>query len=311
MFHQILRAGIAAGLIAGIAVTGLQSGIVTPLIEAAETYETGAGDPGLLAHPHGELTHTHAFGNSAHEHDGHAVIFANGERDQVPAAVLADGERDYGPATTLAGGAHQSARTGASDGAHDPARAAALPNDAHDRDHAAADHHHGGAWAPEGAVGRIAWTAVSNVATAIGFALLLGAVFAWRGGTTWRQGLIWGAAGFVVFFANPAIGLYPEIPGAFTAELHDRQLWWLFTVLCSGIGVGLLLLAPKVAAKGVGAVLLVVPHVAGAPHPDMTGGLAPQALADQFVIATAVTNGVFWLILGLAVAFAFSRFVRR
>ena len=175
----------------------------------------------------------------------------------------------------------------------------------------AADHHHGAAWAPEDGLERIAWTAVSNVATAIGFALLLGAVFAWRGGATWRQGLLWGAAGFVVFFANPAIGVPPEIPGAFAAELPDRQLWWTFAVGCSGIGVGLLLLAPKMAAKGAGAVLLAVPHLAGAPHPEVAGGLAPQALADRFVVATSVTNGVFWLILGLSVAVAFRRFVRR
>ena len=284
MFHQVLRAGIAGGLLAGIVVTGLQSGIVTPLIEAAETYETGGGDPGLLAHRHGGKLHTHAFGDAPHEHDGHAVILTDGERGHDRGAALTDGE-------------HQPARAGASEGGHDHSHAA--------------DHHHGATWAPEDGLERIAWTAVSNVATAIGFALLLGAVFAWRGGATWRQGLLWGAAGFVVFFANPAIGVPPEIPGAFAAELPDRQLWWTFAVVCSGIGVGLLLLAPKMAAKGAGAVLLAVPHLAGAPHPEVAGGLAPQALADRFVVATSVTNGVFWLILGLSVAVAFRRFVRR
>ena len=284
MFHQVLRAGIAGGVLTGIVVTGLQSGIVTPLIEAAETYETGGGDPGLLAHRHGGKIHTHAFGDTPHEHDGHAVI-------------LTDGEHDHGRGTVPTDGEHQPARPRASEGVHDHSHAA--------------DHHHGETWAPENGLERIAWTAVSNVATAIGFALLLGAVFAWRGGATWRQGLLWGAAGFVVFFANPAIGVPPEIPGAFAAELPDRRLWWMFAVVCSGIGVGLLLLAPKMAVKGAGAVLLAVPHLAGAPHPDITGGLAPQALADRFVVATSVTNGVFWLILGLSVAVAFRRFVRR
>ena len=286
MFHQVLRAGIAGGLLAGVVVTGLQSGIVTPLIEAAETYETGGGDPGLIAHRHDgkSHSHTHSFGDAPHEHDGHSVILADGGRDHGRGAVLTDGE-------------------------HPPARADASGGE-HDHSHAA-DHHHGETWAPEDGLERIAWTAVSNVATAIGFALLLGAVFAWRGGATWRQGLLWGAAGFVVFFANPAIGVPPEIPGTFAAELPARQLWWTFAVVCSGIGVGLLLLAPKMAAKGAGAVLLAVPHLAGAPHPEVTGGLAPQALADRFVVATSVTNGVFWLVLGLSVAVAFRRFVRR
>ena len=285
MFHQVLRAGIAAGFIAGIVVTSLQSGIVTPLIEAAETYEAGAGNPGLLAHRHGGPVHTHALGSSPHEHDGHALILTNGERS-------------HGRAVTP-------------DGGHDHSPAVAPSNGAHGHGHAAADHLHGEAWAPEDGIERIIWTAVSNVATAIGFALLLGAIFAWRGGTTWRQGLVWGGAGFVVFFANPSIGLYPEVPGAFVAGLPERQLWWLFAVVCSGIGAGLLLLARKVVVKGAGAVLLAVPHLVGAPHPGVTGGLAPQALADRFVIATVVTNGVFWLILGLAMAVAFSRFTHR
>ena len=298
MFHQVLRAGVAAGLIAGIVATALQSGIVIPLIEAAETYETGAGDPGVLAHRHGETTHTHAFGSALHQHDGHAVVLTNGEG---------------GHGAALAGGERRPPRAGASDGGHEHTRGATLSSDGDGQGHdhgRTAGHHHGEAWAPGGGLERIAWTAVSNVATAIGFALLLGAIFAWHGGATWRQGLLWGAAGFVVFFANPALGLHPEIPGTFAAELSDRQLWWLFAVVCSGVGVGLLLLAPKTAAKGAGAVLLAVPHLAGAPHPDVTGGLAPQALSDRFVLATAVTNGVFWLILGLSAAVAFRRFVR-
>lgn len=285
MFHQVLRAGIAAGFIAGVVVTALQSGLVTPLIEAAETYEAGAGDPGLAAHRHGGPAHTHALGSSPHEHDGHAVILTNGGHGR---AAASDGERSHSRTATPSNAGHSHAGTAGG-----------------------ADHHHGEAWAPEDGIERIVWTAVSNVATAIGFALLLGAIFAWRGGTTWRQGLVWGGAGFVVFFANPAIGLHPEIPGAFAAELPGRQLWWLFAVVCSGAGAGLLLLARKAAVKGAGAVLLAVPHLAGAPHPDVMGGLAPQALADQFVIATAITNGVFWLILGLAMAVAFGRFAQR
>ena len=269
MFHRILCAGVTAGLLAGIALTGLQSGAVTPLIAAAETYEIGA-NPG--PHRHGELTHSHAFASAAHEHDGHAV--------------------------TLTGNEGISAGSGA--------------GQVHDRGgHDAASHRHGHAWTPGDGVERTAWTAVSNVATAIGFALLLGAIFAWRGGATWRQGLLWGAAGFVVFFANPAIGLHPEVPGAFAAKVLDRQFWWLFAVACSGAGVGLLLLVPGAAAKIGGAALLAVPHLIGAPHSDAAGGLAPRALADEFVTAAAITNGVFWLVLGLATAVAFSGFARR
>ena len=178
-------------------------------------------------------------------------------------------------------------------------------------DHEGHAHDHGEAWAPEDGIERVAWTAVSNVATAIGFALLLVALFAWRGGATWRQGLLWGAAGFVVFFANPAIGLHPELPGDFAGGLLDRQLWWLFAVACSAAGVGLLLLAPRRAAKAAGALLLVVPHLAGAPQPEISGGLAPSALREHFHVASTATNAVFWLLLGLAASLAFNRLGRR
>ena len=272
MLRRILLASIIAGLVAGIALTALQSGAVTPLILAAETYETAAaGDPGPLPHRHGESAHSHAFGGSRHEHDGYGgVILASG--GDVPAG----GE------------------------------AAAQPVD---RRHGHA-HDHGEAGAHGEGLERTAWTAVSNVATAIGFALLLVALFAWRGNATWPQGLLWGAAGFVVFFANPAIGLRPEVPGAFAAELLDRQLWWLFAVACSGAGVGLLLLVPRAVAKLAGAGLLALPHLAGAPHPEITGGLAPRVLGNEFMIAAAATNAIFWLILGLAASVAFSRFSR-
>ena len=234
MFHRILLAGIVAGVIAGVALTAIQWGAVTPLIMEAESYESATGS------------------------------------DAAP----------EGGATALSTGGH---------------------------DHAGHGHDHGGAWAPADGIERSAWTALSNVATAIGFALLLVALFAWRGGVTWRQGLLWGAAGFVVFFANPAIGLHPELPGDFGAALLDRQLWWLFAVACSGAGVGLLLLAPKPLPKLGGALLLLVPHLAGAPRSELAGGLAPRALGEHFFVASAATNAIFWLLLGLAAAVAFAR----
>ena len=277
MFQRMVLASVVAGGLAGVALTALQSGAVAPLLLAAETYEAAAADPSPLRHSHGELSHSHAFGDRPHEHDGHAVRF----------------EGD-GAAAPTPGGATGPARSGGDSSAH--------RHDGH------AHHHgHGDAWAPEDGLQRTFWTSVSNVATAIGFALLLVAVFAWRGKATWRHGLLWGAAGFVVFFLNPAISLHPEIPGTLAADLVDRQLWWLFAVACSAAGVGLLLLAPRTVVKLGGAVLLAVPHLAGAPHPEVTGGLAPAELADSFVVAAAATNAAFWLILGLASATTFRR----
>ena len=284
MLRRILLASIVAGAVGGIALTALQSGAVVPLLLSAESYESAA-DPAPVAHRHGELTHSHASGADPHGHDGHALV------------VAGDGSA---PTSSRAGGSAPTAAPGSG-------------SEAHRHDHS---HEHGSSWAPEDGIERTLWTGVSNVATAIGFALLLVAVFAWRGSATWRQGLLWGAAGFFVFFLNPAIGLRPELPGAAATDLLDRQIWWLLTVACSAAGVGLLLLAPRAAAKAGGAVLLVVPHLAGVLHSprspvsEAVGGLAPESLAHSFVVAAAATNAAFWIVLGLVAAAAFSRLSR-
>jgi predicted cobalt transporter CbtA len=51
--------------------------------------------------------------------------------------------------------------------------------------------------------------------------------------------------------------------------------------------------------------LLVLPHLIGAPQPEVYASAAPQALAHQFVWATTFVNVVFWLTLGVASALSF------
>jgi predicted cobalt transporter CbtA len=52
------------------------------------------------------------------------------------------------------------------------------------------------------------------------------------------------------------------------------------------------------AARLPGVLLVLLPHLLGAPHPDVHGTTAPAALVDAFVQAAAFTNLVFWLALG-------------
>ncbi|TNF99801.1 MAG: cobalt transporter, partial [Gammaproteobacteria bacterium] len=85
-----------------------------------------------------------------------------------------------------------------------------------------AAHVHGGEeeWAPTDGFQRTAFTLLSNVITAMGFAMItmvamVASLNLLRGGVNrldWRHGLIWGAAGYVVFWLAPAVGLPPEIP---------------------------------------------------------------------------------------------------
>lgn len=167
------------------------------------------------------------------------------------------------------------------------------------------------AWAPADGAERLFYTTLANVITAVGFALLLSAAFALRGGIDWRRGVLWGLAGFVTFNLAPALGLPPELPGAEAAPLHERQLWWLITVALTGVGLALVAFAPRAALKGLGVILIAAPHIAGAPAPEVHGGLAPAELEQSFITGSLLVNGVFWVVLGTLTAFLFDRFGRK
>ncbi len=62
------------------------------------------------------------------------------------------------------------------------------------------------------------------------------------------------------------------------------------------------------ALRGIGIALLVVPHVIGAPQPEVHSSLAPESIAHEFIVASLITNAVFWAALGLGAAWLFRRF---
>ncbi len=167
----------------------------------------------------------------------------------------------------------------------------------------------GEGWAPEDGLERRFYTFVTNIIAGIGFALVLvGAYSLWNKSPDWRSGLFWGLAGYTVFVLAPSLGLDPELPGTSAAELSDRQIWWTGTVLATGIGLGLIFLTKRLATAIAGAVLVALPHILGAPHPEVHSSLAPQALVDQYVVATLVTGYFFWIFLGSLSGFLFRRY---
>jgi cobalt transporter subunit CbtA len=175
-------------------------------------------------------------------------------------------------------------------------------------DHGSHDH---AAWAPQDGLERTAFTALANVITGTGFALLLVAGFALRGGSIgWRQGLLWGLAGFAVFMLAPSLGLPPELPGTPAAELGPRQAWWLLTAAATAAGLALLAFRPAPLWAVAAIVLLVAPHLIGAPQPADAGTVGPGTLAHRFVVAATVTNFLFWVALGVLSAVFFERFRR-
>jgi cobalt transporter subunit CbtA len=168
--------------------------------------------------------------------------------------------------------------------------------------------HEHAAWEPEAGFERHAYTALADVLVGTGFSLVLVGLFALRNRPIdLRQGLAWGAAGFVVFALAPSLGLPPELPGTPAAELGLRQLWWLTTVGATAVGLALLAFTRPAWAKAVGILALVLPHLVGAPHPAESASPVPVELAAQFVAASLIASAIFWTVLGAASGWLYGR----
>ncbi|MFO1351359.1 MAG: CbtA family protein [Gammaproteobacteria bacterium] len=182
---------------------------------------------------------------------------------------------------------------------------------AHHHEAQAAEHDHGAnEWEPEDGFERAFYTGVATTLTAIGYALVLGACFAQMKAVGWKQGLALGLAGFAVFQLAPALGLPPEPPGMPVADLTARQLWWLGTALATALGLGAWFVAyirKSIIWIVAGAVLLVVPHIIGAPQASEEHALVPHELARDFVIASLFTTAVLWISLGTIEGYLFGK----
>ena len=234
LFRTIVFAAAVSGLVAGIALTGIQFVKAIPLVLQAEIYEGQAP--------------------------------ASGAATQAP-----DPAKEK-PAATQSGGQEEE-------------------------------------WAPADGLERSAFTLLANILIGIGFALLICAAFGVRGAPDWRGGLVFGLLGFAAIHLAPAFGLPPELPGMRAGDLVMRQLWWGGTSVATAAGLALIWLNAKPVMKALGAILIVAPHVIGAPHPKIEGASAlPAELAAAFVSATLVGNLVFWLLLGTLSAITFHKF---
>lgn len=236
MITRVLAAALAAGFIAGLLVSVLQHFTTTPLIIAAEAYESPAEDHQVSASPHAAAMH------------GARLILAHA---------------------------------------------------GHDDDE----------WAPADGLERTLYTSTVTVATAVGFAFLLLAGLLVAGeNIDARRGLSWGAAGFVVTGLAPALGLPPELPGMQAADLVDRQIWWIGTAVATAAALWLLLRAGGLALSALGIVLLLAPHVIGAPHPAGTeASRVPAELAANFASASLAVHAALWVLVGVVTGWFWQR----
>lgn len=204
----------------------------------------------------------------------------------------------------------ESAAAPAHEHGHDQGHGHGSAGTAQDHGHDADDHHHDpDAWAPEDGLERFGYTALAHVLTGIGFALLLVCAYVVSGREVgWRQGLLWGLAGFAVFTLAPGLGLKPELPGTETAPLDLRQIWWLATAVATAAGLALIVFGRRPLLALAGVLLLVLPHLYGAPLPETHHSAAPETLAQHFAQQAFAANLLFWAGLGALTGFFYQRF---
>jgi predicted cobalt transporter CbtA len=73
------------------------------------------------------------------------------------------------------------------------------------------------------------------------------------------------------------------------------------------VGIALMVFGRHWLLKVLGLATLLIPHVIGAPQPEVHSMLAPEALETEFKLASQLTNVAFWLALGLISAWLFRR----
>jgi cobalt transporter subunit CbtA len=166
-------------------------------------------------------------------------------------------------------------------------------------------------WAPADGIERTLYTSLATTVIGVGFALVLLAAMSFSGVRIGpRSGLAFGVAGFIAISLAPALGLPPEIPGSGAAELSARQAWWIFAAVATAAGIAGLLLTQNRALQIGGVVLIALPHLVGAPHPEAYASTAPAELASHFAAASLAVTAIFWAVLGYASGAFYERFSR-
>ncbi|KUJ85550.1 cobalt transporter [Ruegeria marisrubri] len=149
---------------------------------------------------------------------------------------------------------------------------------------------------------RDALSVVFSMLTYTGYALVLVALMslAERQGheVNARTGILWGLAGFVTFHFAPGLSLAPEVPGVAAAEIGARQIWWTATVAAAGIAMWLIAFGGNVASYVIAAILLMAPHLIGAPEPDSFAGPVPTEIGALFAARAFGVGMAAWVLVG-------------
>jgi cobalt transporter subunit CbtA len=185
------------------------------------------------------------------------------------------------------------------------------------------DHGHEG-WSPEHGFERIMATLFANILVGVAFSILLISIMALHNlksskpPLNWKTGALWGLGLMLSIFAAPSLlGIHPEIPGTVAAQLEHRQIWWVASSIATAAGLLIIYYGANAFKLG-GVVLIVLPHLMGAPKMDSlsfanSDPVAVAALSDlssQFIIMTSIGILIFCVLLGALSGFASTRYIK-
>lgn len=151
---------------------------------------------------------------------------------------------------------------------------------------------------------------VFSILLYVGYALVLVSLMSAADGRAVinaRTGIVWGIAGFVALVVAPAYSLPPEVPGVASGGLVERQIWWTLTVVCAGLAMWLIAFARGLTAWSAAVLLLLAPHLFGAPEPNVFNGQVPSELTAHFAARVIGTGMAAWALLGCLAGYFWQR----
>jgi cobalt transporter subunit CbtA len=167
------------------------------------------------------------------------------------------------------------------------------------------------AWAPADGAERTKYTFLASIVAAAGFAALLAGVSLLTGIRITRgNGILWGLAGFLAVHVATGASLPPELPGMPAGDLLARQVWWVGTILATGIAIWLFTQRDEMWAKVAAVIFVALPHIIGAPLPPTHESGVPAGLSAAFAANTIAAAALMWLAIGGFLGIAMDRFVK-
>ncbi|MFZ5674915.1 MAG: CbtA family protein [Pseudomonadota bacterium] len=193
---------------------------------------------------------------------------------------------------------------------HDHGAAATSPTTTEQAPAPAAEAEHE-SWAPADGAERTTYTFLASIVAAAGFAAALAGVSLLAGiRITPRNGVLWGLAGFLAVHLAPAASLPPELPGMPAGDLFGRQVWWVGTIIATGLAIWLFTQRHEFWAKVAAVVLVALPHIIGAPLPPSHESAVPAVISAAFAANTLAVAALMWLAIGGFLGLAMDRFVK-